>query len=141
MSLQIVQPLIGGILIGGSAVLLMATQGRIAGISGLLRGAFSGEAREGGAWRIAFLVGLIAAVPLASLALGRSVVGAPAISPLLLTAAGILVGVGVSMANGCTSGHGVCGNARLSSRSLVATLTFMATGAATVFVLRHVVGA
>ena len=130
---------IGGILIGLSAALLWLMNGRVAGISGIL----GGLARAGGGdrlWRLAFLVGLVAA-PL----LYATVSGLPAVtitsSPALLVSGGLLVGFGTRLGGGCTSGHGVCGIARLSKRSLVATAAFMASAVIVVFVLRHVIGA
>ncbi|WP_431303383.1 YeeE/YedE family protein [Sediminicoccus sp. BL-A-41-H5] len=125
----------GGALIGAAALLLWLTLGRIAGISGILAGSLGADR----GWRIAFLVGLIGA-PLGWVALA----GAPALhiaaGPVTLVAAGLLVGFGTRLGSGCTSGHGVCGLARLSPRSVVATGIFMAVAAATVFVTRHVVG-
>ena len=135
----VVVALAGGALIGLSAVLLMLTNGRIAGISGIVGGLFGGGSGEAG-WRLAFVVGLIAGPFVATL------FGAPlpeididASVPVILVA-GLLVGFGSRLGNGCTSGHGVCGLARLSPRSLAATLTFMTVGAAVVFVARHVLG-
>jgi len=127
--------LAGGLLIGLAAALLLHLNGRIAGISGLLGGLLRSTPGERG-WRLAFLLGLLAA-PLLWLTLGRPLqpqidAGYPA-----LVLAGLLVGVGTRYGSGCTSGHGVCGIARLSPRSLVATLSFMAAGFATVFALRH----
>lgn len=125
----------GGALIGAAALLLWLTLGRIAGISGILAGSLGADR----GWRIAFLVGLIGA-PLGWVALA----GAPALhiaaGPVTLVAAGLLVGFGTRLGSGCTSGHGVCGLARLSPRSVVATGIFMAVAAATVFVTRHVLG-
>ena len=132
--------LAGGALIGLAAVLLMAFHGRIMGATGVLTGILLPTGPGDRGWRIAVLSGMVSA-PLAwRLATG----GWPVIDVPVPTAAlvlgGLLVGVGVTLGGGCTSGHGVCGNARLSPRSLVATLTFMATAAATVFVVRHVLG-
>lgn len=127
--------LAGGLLIGAAAVLLFALNGRIAGVSSILGGLL--DESGGRAWRVAFTLGLVGGAALAA-ALGlaaRSAGGEPA---LLLVASGFLVGIGTSVGGGCTSGHGVCGLARLSPRSLVATLVFMAAGVATVFVARHV---
>lgn len=132
-----VSALIGGGLIGLAAVWLMAANGRIAGISGIA-GALIGP--EGGdrMWRLAFVIGLIAA-PLAYMATGREIdVTIPASTPLLIIA-GLLVGFGTQLGSGCTSGHGVCGISRFSVRGIVATITFMAAGAAAVFVIRHVI--
>ncbi len=130
--------LLGGVLIGLSASLLMFSDGRIAGISGIL-GEFLGLPRGEIGWRLAFLAGLIVA-PLLYHALGGALPFTITHSAFLLICAGLLVGIGTCMGAGCTSGHGVCGLARLSKRSLVATPTFMATGVATVFVARHVLG-
>ena len=131
--------LIGGAVIGLSAVLLMALLGRIAGISGIVRGIIGAAAGEAG-WRTAVLAGLVAG-PILWGAVGGAVPPVELTAgPLVLAAGGLLVGVGTAIGGGCTSGHGVCGLARLSPRSLVATLTFMAVGIATVFVTRHVIG-
>lgn len=131
--------LLGGAVIGLSAVLLMALLGRIAGISGIVRGIIGPAPGEAG-WRAAFLLGLVAG-PLLWGAMGGAVPPVELTAgPLMLAAGGVLVGLGTAIGGGCTSGHGVCGLARLSPRSLVATLTFMATGVATVFVTRHVIG-
>ncbi|HVL00343.1 MAG TPA: YeeE/YedE family protein [Dongiaceae bacterium] len=136
--------LIGGALIGLAASLLVLFNGRIAGVSGIL----SGIMQSGGAerWRWAFVVGLLTAPLLTSIGLAlpqaAPVVPVPfsfsALASLL--AAGFLVGLGTYLAKGCTSGHGVCGLARLSRRSLVAVLTFMTSAFVTVFLLRHVLG-
>jgi uncharacterized membrane protein YedE/YeeE len=131
-------PLIGGLIIGLSSVALLLLLGRIAGISGIVWGAVS--AQPDNAWRWLFVVGLLAG-PL--LYHGLSGVPYPTASALPWWQAllgGALVGFGTKMGSGCTSGHGVCGLGRLSPRSLVATLTFMATGIATVYVIRHVLG-
>jgi len=131
-------PLIGGILIGLSAVVMLLLLGRITGITSIVWSAIS-EARES-AWRWAFLIGLIAGPALYHLLSGAPA-PAPNPSPWWLAAvAGLLVGYGTRLGSGCTSGHGVCGLGRLSIRSLMATLTFMAAGIATVYVLRHVLG-
>ena len=131
-------PLAGGALIGVAAALLMALLGRVAGISGIVGALLPPGAESGSGWRLAFLAGLVAAPPLVGLALGHSPIGTPIVSPPLMAAAGLLVGVGTGLGHGCTSGHGVCGLARLSPRSLAATVTFMAAAAATVYGLRHV---
>jgi uncharacterized membrane protein YedE/YeeE len=131
--------LVGGAVIGLSAVLLMALLGRIAGISGIVGGLIRPAAGEAG-WRAAFLIGLVAGPVLWGAVGGRvPPVEITAELPVLI-AGGLLVGAGTALGSGCTSGHGVCGLARLSPRSLVATLTFMAVGIATVFVTRHVIG-
>lgn len=132
--------LLGGVLIGLSAVMVMGLFGRIAGIAGITQGAagLPGTARDRD-WRWAFLAGLIAA-PLVVMALGGTVSQTVPDSLGGMAVAGLLVGVGTALGSGCTSGHGVCGLARLSGRSLAAVATFMAAGFATVFVLRHVLG-
>ena len=130
--------LAGGGLIGAAAVLLMALEGRIAGISGIVGGLLPPTPASDKGWRIAFLVGLIAGPVLVALALGIPAVGAPMVGIGGALLAGALVGVGTGLGSGCTSGHGVCGLARLSPRSLAATLTFMATAALTVLLVRHI---
>lgn len=128
--------LAGGLLIGLSAALFVLFNGRIAGISGILGGLLQ-PARGHVAWRVAFLLGLIVA-PLAW-ALVRPLPEVQVDAGTgALVAAGLMVGIGTRYGSGCTSGHGVCGIARLSPRSLVATGAFMATGFLTVFLLRHV---
>lgn len=128
--------LLGGCLIGVAATLLLAWNGRIAGVSGILGGLLR-PTRGDVLWRAAFLVGLVAgATPWLAFS-ARDSFSISAKLPLLL-AGGLLVGYGTQLGNGCTSGHGVCGLARGSRRSLAATATFFATAAASVFVLRHV---
>jgi uncharacterized membrane protein YedE/YeeE len=133
------QSLLGGALIGLSAALLLTLHGRIAGITGVLSGLLPPVARDAD-WRVAFLAGMIAAPLVYILAFGAApALASPASLPALVIG-GVIVGAGVSLGSGCTSGHGVCGLARLSRRSLVAVLCFMATAAVTVFVMRHLVG-
>jgi len=131
--------LLGGALIGIASAVLLLADGKIAGISGILgRGFFArGEDLP---WRIAFLAGLPLGAWLAATLTGDIPGFAMASNPLLLIAGGLLVGIGTQLGNGCTSGHGVCGMGRGSRRSIVATLTFMATAGATVFVVRHLLG-
>ncbi len=127
--------LAGGFMIGAAALLLGHGAGRVAGISGILDGLLAPGADDRG-WRLAFLLGL----PLGALGVWSAGLGErPSIeaSTGLLVAAGLIVGFGTRLGSGCTSGHGVCGVARGSKRSIVATATFMATGALTVWVLRH----
>jgi len=131
--------LAGGVLIGLSAALLILGSGRVAGISGIVGGLL----KPGGpdtSWRLAFLGGLLVA-PL----LWRLFAELPEAQPVtgggMLVVAGLLVGVGTRYGSGCTSGHGVCGLSRLSPRSLVATLAFMGAGFATVYIVRHLLGA
>lgn len=128
----------GGVMIGLSAVLLMASMGRIAGISGIASSLLTGASDRG--WRIVFLIGLVAAPWLLFLVRGQSAIGAPVVSWPWMAVAGLLVGFGTRLGSGCTSGHGVCGVARWSPRSLLATAVFVFTGMATVFVIRHLLG-
>ena len=130
-----VSALIGGALIGLSASLLWLANGRIAGISGILGGLSTPGGEVG--WRLAFLFGLIAAPVIYTLTAGHSPQISMPSNPTLLIGAGLLVGFGTRLGSGCTSGHGVCGLARLSPRSMVATLTFMVTAFATVYLTRH----
>lgn len=126
----------GGLLIGLSAVLLMALHGRIAGLSGVL-GSLLPPVAADWRWRVAFIAGAIAAPALYMSMAGPIEFSVP-VGPAALIIGGIVVGAGVTLGNGCPSGHGVCGIGRLSPRSLVATLTFMATALATVYLIRHV---
>ncbi len=129
---------LGGVLIGLSAVMLMGTLGRIAGISGIASGLLTGASDRG--WRVAFVVGLVAAPFLLQWLQGDAGIGAPQVGWPLMAVAGLLVGFGTRLGSGCTSGHGVCGMARLSPRSLLATVVFVMFGVVTVFVMRHVLG-
>ncbi len=126
---------LGGILIGLSASLLLWTNGRIAGISGIVADAVVPAANES-AWRWLFLLGLLTGTA-AWFSLVDPGFSVRSGNPWLLLSAGFLVGVGTRMGSGCTSGHGVCGIGRLSLRSLIATLIFMGFGLLTVFVIRH----
>ena len=130
---------IGGALIGLSAVLLMLFNGRIAGVSGILGGLLNPQSNDRG-WRIAFILGLIAA-PLSAMLMGYAV-PTPQLPTSLVTivVAGLLVGFGTRLGSGCTSGHGICGIARLSPRSIAATGMFMLTAIIVVAVMRHGVG-
>jgi len=129
----------GGILIGLSVVLLLLTNGRIAGISGVVGGLFVSRVRDAG-WRLAFILGLIAAPLLyAGVTGGVRPIAITSSTGLLITG-GLLVGFGARLGSGCTSGHGVAGIARLSPRSFVATGVFLAAGMVTVFITRHVIG-
>ena len=132
--------LAGGIMIGIAAVLLMLALGRIAGTTGILTGLFfPADAKDWG-WRAAMVAGMVSAPGLMFLLTGQMPELNVPVSSASLAIGGVIVGVGVVLGSGCTSGHGVCGLARLSSRSLVATLTFMVTTALTVYVVRHVLG-
>ena len=128
--------LLGGLTIGIAAAILLLGNGRIAGISGILGGVLGGQNLAEGA---AFLAGLTGMGALYALIAGAPAITVTGALPLLL-AGGLLVGFGTRLGSGCTSGHGVCGLSRLSPRSLVATGTFMAVAAATVFAARHLLG-
>ena len=133
--------LLGGGIIGLSAVVLLATQGRIAGISGIVSRILPPSVDKAGLPQgIIFLIGLLLVAPLWFILTGAAPVQMVSSNGLLLVIAGLLVGFGAVMGNGCTSGHGVCGISRGSARSIAATMTFMATASVTVFVLRHVLG-
>lgn len=132
--------LVGGAMIGLSAVLLMMWEGRIAGISGIA-GRLLPPYRDGAFLsRLGFVAGIVAAPLLIAVMNGASVAQTVSANVPLMIVAGLLVGFGSVWGNGCTSGHGVCGLSRLSTRSMVATATFMATAFITVFVVRHVIG-
>ena len=131
---------LGGALIGASAVMLMAAQGRIAGVSGiavrLLPPYSDGELGE----RLAFILGIVVAAMVVLLTTGTMPLPSIAAGPALLMIAGLLVGFGSIWGNGCTSGHGVCGIARLSARSIAATAIFMLAAIVVVFLMRHTFG-
>lgn len=135
------QSLGGGALIGLSAVMLMGLHGRIFGATGILTGLIAPGNRSDFTWRAILLLGMISG-PLLVLALTGTMpaVDVP-VSTTALVVGGLLVGVGVTFSSGCTSGHGVCGLARLSPRSAASVVTFMAATAATVYIIRHVIGA
>jgi uncharacterized membrane protein YedE/YeeE len=134
------QSLAGGVLIGAAAVLLMALQGRVLGATGILSGLLTGSVPGDRGWRAAMVAGMIAG-PLLVLGITGQVpvVEVPVSWPMILIG-GFVVGLGASFGSGCTSGHGVCGMARLSPRSFAATLTFMIACGITVYAIRHVIG-
>ena len=132
------QSLLGGALIGLSAVLLMALHGRIAGMTGILTGVIPPLSPEW-RWRAAFLAGAVVA-PLLYQAVGGHIAFSVPVPTLALVGGGFLVGIGVHFGGGCPSGHGICGIARLSPPSIIAVATFMITAFATVFLVRHVIG-
>jgi uncharacterized membrane protein YedE/YeeE len=138
--MQFAAPLAGGLLIGASALLLLAANGRVLGVSGIFNGIFLNNTPGDRGWRVAFVVGMV----LSGLAMSYAMPGAIAPTPLrslgATAVAGLLVGVGTQLGSGCTSGHGVCGIGRGSKRSIVATITFMATGILTVTLIRHLLG-
>jgi uncharacterized membrane protein YedE/YeeE len=130
---------IGGILIGLSAVLLMLSTGRIAGIAGIFGGLLNLRSEDKG-WRVAFVAGLILAPAIAGwIGYGMAPPKLP-VNWAVIVAAGLLVGFGTRLGGGCTSGHGICGIGRLSLRSIAATIVFMVTAVITVAVTRHVLG-
>jgi len=131
---------VGGALIGLSTVMLMALRGNVLGATGILTGFMTPQNRNDWAWRAAILAGMITGPLAYMLATGSMpAIEVPVTKPMMVLG-GILVGIGVTYGSGCTSGHGICGMARLSRRSIVATASFMTTTAITVFVVRHIVG-
>lgn len=130
---------IGGLLIGLAVVGLLHLLGRIAGVSGIVYGVLGGSMAER-LWRVAFVIGLISGAAVWGFATGDGHPLRDDFSPYLLVLGGFLVGFGTRLGNGCTSGHGVCGVARLSRRSLMATLVFLVTGMVTVFLIRLMTG-
>jgi hypothetical protein len=131
--------LLGGLLIGLASAILLLGNGRIAGASGILRGFLKLDLDEVWLERAGFVAALVAVPVVYAEMVGRPELEAP-FGVAVMAAGGVLVGIGVRWANGCTSGHGVCGLSRLSRRSIAATATFMAATALTVFVVRHVMG-
>ena len=131
--------LIGGMLIGLSASMLLLFNGKIAGISGIIAGTLS-PAKNDTLWRIVFVTGLLVGGFLLRLLSPQTFVIGITRSWSALVVAGLLVGFGTRLGNGCTSGHGVCGLSRFSQRSLLATVTFIATGALTVYIINHLLG-
>lgn len=129
----------GGLLIGAAASLLLWLNGRIAGISGIVNGALARPGSET-TWRWLFLAGLLGGAAIEFWLIPAHRAFESGLSWPMFLLAGVLVGVGTRLGGGCTSGHGVCGLGRLSMRSLVATVTFIATGVLTVFVVRHLLG-
>jgi len=132
--------LLGGVMIGLAATLLMIFLGRVAGVTGILAGALLPSGHGDWLWRVAFLAGMISAPILAfATAIPVQPIEIPA-ETFALAVGGMIVGCGVTLGSGCTSGHGVCGLARFSLRSLIATLVFMVTTGMTVYFVRHVWG-
>ena len=130
--------LIGGVMIGLAALQLMLAHGRVMGISGILGGIVMPSGKSDSGWRVLFVIGMLAGPFAVIHLLDRPVDIMPAASGMILPVAGFIVGLGTAIGSGCTSGHGICGLARLSPRSLVAVGAFMATGIAIVFLVRHV---
>ena len=133
--------LFGGILIGLASVLLMAFQGRIFGATGILAGFITPDNMSDWSWRAVLLAGMVSGPTAFMLVTGGWPEIQVPISTTMMIVGGVIVGVGVTYGSGCTSGHGVCGMARFSPRSIAATVTFMVATAVTVFVVRHVIGA
>lgn len=132
--------LAGGALIGLAAVLLMLIHGRIAGATGILAGVLVPTCREDWTWRAAMVLGMVSAPGLFLVLMETVPAVEVPVSTTTLLIGGFIVGIGVTLGSGCTSGHGVCGMARLSPRSIVATATFMLSTFVTVYVIRHVMG-
>ncbi|EJG0631676.1 YeeE/YedE family protein [Vibrio parahaemolyticus] len=132
------ESLFGGILLGISATILLLVNGKIAGISGIMNGIMSPKKGDY-SWRLLFAVGMIAGGLISVLMLGVAAPSTANLSLGMVIAAGLLVGIGTRLGNGCTSGHGICGMSRLSKRSIVATCVFMAVAGLTVFVRLHLV--
>ncbi|EIO4104346.1 YeeE/YedE family protein [Vibrio vulnificus] len=130
------ESLAGGILLGISALTMLLVNGKVAGISGILTGLLTPKSRDF-AWRLMFVIGMVSGGVLAVTFGAASASVAVPTSGVLIAAAGLLVGIGTRLGNGCTSGHGICGIGRLSKRSIVATAIFMAVAAMTVFVRLH----
>ena len=130
-------PVTGGILLGLSAIWLLLTLGRVAGISGIAWGSIAGPDRG---WRWLFLVGLLLGGLLTHTVIGQPLPDESTAPTWLIAISGLLVGIGTRMGGGCTSGHGVCGLGRRSPRSVTATLTFMTLGIVTVFVMQNLIG-
>jgi hypothetical protein len=130
----------GGVLIGLSAVLLMTMIGRIAGISGIVGSLLPPRPAADWGWRLAFIIGLMVGPVVMALAAGTPPPIQFPMGVAVMAIAGFLVGIGTMLGNGCTSGHGVCGIAQRSTRSLVATAVFMGTAIVVVFLVRHVIG-
>lgn len=131
--------LLGGLLIGGSAALLLWLNGRIAGVTGMVTGLLVKPSAEQ-AWRLLFLLGLVVGTAAYGFFAAQATPIRHGFPVPLLIGAGLLIGYGTAQANGCTSGHGVCGLARFSVRSLVATVTFLAVAIGTTYIARHVLG-
>ena len=129
----------GGLLIGMAACLLLLFNGRIAGVTGIVKRVWP-PVQGDVSWRVLFIVGLMLGAGTYAALTGQGVGHRTGVTPLLLVVAGLLTGFGTSMGEGCTSGHGVCGMARLSKRSIVATVCFLSAGIAMTYVVRHVFG-
>jgi len=131
--------LLGGMLIGIAALILLAFNGHIAGVTGVARGVLTPKQNDT-LWRVVFLLGLIVGPFVFQAVSGETIASTITSSTPVLVIGGLLVGFGTSMGNGCTSGHGICGLGRVSKRSMAATGAFMATAIVTVYMMRHVLG-
>lgn len=132
--------LIGGAMIGLAALLLMAVNGRVMGISGILAGIIRPEGSGDLSWRVLFVIGAIIGPFIVWLIQGEPIAIQPVASGVALPVAGFLVGIGTAIGAGCTSGHGICGLARLSVRSLAAVASFMVSAIIVVYIVRHLIG-
>ncbi len=139
MPIDWIMGLIGGLLIGGAAALFLLVNGRIMGASGLLGGLVDGSGRSDAGERLAMIAGLIVVPGVIALTMGGAQTHLTSNMGLIVVA-GVLVGIGTRLANGCTSGHGVCGISRLSLRGIIATLIYIGAGAVTIAALRGIVG-
>jgi uncharacterized membrane protein YedE/YeeE len=139
MEMDWIRGLVGGLMIGGAAALFLLVNGRIMGASGLLGGLVDGSGRANAAERYAFIAGLIAVPAVMALFWSGAQTNITG-NPVVIIAAGLLVGIGTRLANGCTSGHGVCGISRLSFRGIVATVFYLLGGGLIMVAFRHVLG-
>lgn len=139
MSAEVVSPLLGGALIGAAASLMLLASGRVAGISGIFGGLLEPRPGDVG-WRTAFVAGLLVAGAVGAQLHPQAFAIEIQRSPVALAFGGLLVGFGTRLGNGCTSGHGICGLARFSPRSLASVATFMVSGGVAAFVVNHVLG-
>jgi len=131
--------LIGGLMIGSAAALYLLVNGRIMGAAGILGGLIDGSARNGSAERAAFIAGLVIIPAVIALLMGGAQTNITS-NPVVIITAGLLVGIGTRLANGCTSGHGVCGISRLSLRGIAATVIYLIAGGLMMLLFRHVLG-
>ncbi|QCO58079.1 YeeE/YedE family protein (plasmid) [Pseudorhodobacter turbinis] len=139
MEMDWIWGLIGGLMIGGAAAMFLLINGRIMGASGILGGLVDGSGRGNTAERVAFIAGLMLVPGVLALLLGGATTNVTS-NPIVIIAAGLLVGVGTRLANGCTSGHGVCGISRFSLRGIVATVFYLLAGVLVMVTFRHLLG-
>lgn len=138
-SVDVQSSLLGGLLIGTSAVLMLLFNGRIAGVCGIAFGILNESIRTS-TWRWLFLLGIIFGAQVAHFLFEIPIPKPPQTSTILLVSSGLIVGFGTQLGSGCTSGHGVCGIARFSPRSIVSTVLFVSTGIVSMFIFRHILG-